>query len=73
VCWPAGKGYVQMGDSMVCRNCGRRFASVRVNEVQGGCNPAPLFRRVEGTDLVISRENILEGRAFFDFGKRGRS
>ena len=41
VCWPAGKGYRQEGDKMVCRNCGRKFASVQVNEVQGGCNPAP--------------------------------
>ena len=53
VCWPAGKGYYQDGDSMVCRNCGRRFASVLVNEVQGGCNPAPLKRRIEGDQLVI--------------------
>jgi uncharacterized membrane protein len=44
VCWPAGKGYYQDGDHMVCRNCGRRFASIMVNEVQGGCNPAPLTR-----------------------------
>ncbi len=31
VCWPAGKGYYQEGDHMVCRNCGRRFASVLFN------------------------------------------
>ena len=47
VCWTAGKGYYQSGDVMVCRNCGRRFPSVRVNEVKGGCNPAPLYRNIE--------------------------
>jgi len=44
VCWRAGKGYYQSGDVMVCRNCGRQFVSVLVNEVKGGCNPAPLSR-----------------------------
>jgi len=67
VCWPAGKGYYQEGDVMVCRNCGRRFASVGINEIKGGCNPAPLRRSVSGTDLVIRVTDILEGRSYFDF------
>ena len=70
VCWPAGKGYYQDGDNMVCRNCGRRFASVLVNEVKGGCNPAPLTRSVEGNQLVLQVKDILEGKQFFDFSKR---
>ncbi|MBU2452374.1 MAG: DUF2318 domain-containing protein, partial [Proteobacteria bacterium] len=41
VCYRSGKGYVQEGNDMVCTNCGRRFAIDRINEVQGGCNPAP--------------------------------
>jgi len=36
VCWRAGKGYAQEGDFMVCRNCGQRFHSSKVNEVKGG-------------------------------------
>ena len=71
VCWPAGKGYYQEGDVMVCRNCGRRFASVLVNEVKGGCNPAPLRRTLQGDKLVIAVKDILEGRQYFDFSKRG--
>ncbi|MBL0714236.1 MAG: DUF2318 domain-containing protein [Desulfosarcina sp.] len=67
VCWPAGKGYYQEGDNMVCRNCGRRFASNRVNEVKGGCNPAPLNRRVEGEMLVITPDDIRTGAGFFNF------
>jgi uncharacterized membrane protein len=67
VCWPAGKGYYQEGDHMVCRNCGRRFASVLVNEVKGGCNPAPLNRNLENDKLVIKIKDILEGRQYFDF------
>jgi uncharacterized membrane protein len=67
VCWPAGKGYFQEGDYMVCRNCGRRFASVLVNEVKGGCNPAPLNRRVENGKVVIEVKDILDGRRYFNF------
>ena len=67
VCWPAGKGYYQEGDVMVCRNCGRRFASVLVNEVKGGCNPAPLNRTVKNGQVIIQINDILDGRQYFDF------
>ena len=67
VCWPAGKGYYQDGDYMVCRNCGRRFASVLVNEVQGGCNPAPLDRRIEDGKVIILVNDILQGKQYFNF------
>jgi uncharacterized membrane protein len=67
VCWPAGKGYYQEGDNMVCRNCGKRFASNRVNEVKGGCNPAPLNRRIVGEHLIIQVSDIIEGKAYFNF------
>jgi uncharacterized membrane protein len=66
VCWPAGKGYVQDGDTMVCRNCGRRFTSVRINVVAGGCNPAPLTRTIDGGQVIIQVEDILQGRGYFD-------
>lgn len=68
VCWPAGKGYEQSGDVMVCRNCGRQFASVKINEVKGGCNPAPLKRRLDGGKLVLEIEDILSGKQYFNFG-----
>ncbi len=69
VCWPSGKGYFQEGDKMVCRNCGKRFASVKINEVKGGCNPAPLNRKIEGDKLVIQVADILSGKSYFDFSK----
>ncbi|MGD2096760.1 MAG: DUF2318 domain-containing protein [Desulfobacterales bacterium] len=67
VCWPAGRGYYQEGDYMVCRNCGRKFASVLVNEVKGGCNPAPLNRRIENGKVIIQVKDILQGRQYFNF------
>jgi len=66
VCWPAGKGYYQQGDYMVCRNCGRRFASVLVNEVKGGCNPAPLNRKISENKLFIHVKDIKQGQQYFN-------
>jgi uncharacterized membrane protein len=70
VCWPAGKGYYQEGDEMVCRNCGRRFASMLINEVKGGCNPAPLNRSIQGDQLIIKPEDIVQGQTYFNFKER---
>ena len=58
VCYRSGKGYLQEGASMVCGNCGMRFATDRINEVKGGCNPAPLTRTINGENLVISMQEI---------------
>lgn len=72
VCWEAGKGYQQKDDFMVCKNCGRRFHSTKINEVSGGCNPAPLARKIQDGKVVIDTQNILPGKKYFDFkGKRG--
>jgi uncharacterized membrane protein len=71
VCWREGKGYAQKGDFMVCRNCGQRFASLRINEVKGGCNPGPLAREIKGGNVVIKTSDILEGKRYFDFGGKG--
>lgn len=73
VCWSSGKGYYQEQDKMVCGNCGRRFASVKINEVKGGCNPAPLNRKIDGDNLVIQVSDILSGQSYFDFRGRGSS
>ena len=69
VCWPAGKGYVQDGDYMICQNCGRRFDSTSINEVNGGCNPAPLERTMKDGAVFIKLEKILEGQGYFDYSQ----
>ena len=70
-CWRAGKGYSQEGDEMVCRNCRQRFPSVKVMEVKGGCNPAPLANVVRGGEVAIQVTDILAGRSYFDLKKGG--
>jgi uncharacterized membrane protein len=42
---------------------------VKINEVKGGCNPAPLARKVEGQYVVIEKTDIAAGKGYFP-GKR---
>ena len=65
VCFAAKKGYTQDGDYMVCNNCGRRFPADQINVVQGGCNPSPLERSVQGDTLVIQEKEIIAGLGYF--------
>ena len=58
VCYRSGLGYYQEGDNMVCKNCGQKFASNKINVIKGGCNPAPLNRTVVGDTLVIQMRDI---------------
>lgn len=69
VCFRTNRGYRQEGDLMVCNNCGQKFPSGKVNEVKGGCNPAPLVRTVDGGNLVIRKADIAAGSPYF-VGKR---
>ena len=40
-----------------------------VNEVQGGCNPAPLERTIQGDQVVILEEDLKKGQTYFNFSK----
>ena len=68
VCVHAKKGYSQDGDFMICNNCGMRFHSSRINVVKGGCNPAPLNRKVVSNTLIIKAEDIVKGTYYFPEG-----
>jgi len=72
VCWAEGKGYSQKGDFMICNNCKQKFASARINEVKGGCNPHPLNRQIVDGNVVIKIPDILEGARFFQLARKGK-
>ena len=65
VCWRSKKGYVQTANFMQCVNCGLKFRTDKINEVKGGCNPAPLARKVAGDKLVINVQDVMSGLRFF--------
>jgi uncharacterized membrane protein len=66
VCFHEKKGYRQEGNFMVCNNCDMQFRTDLINEVKGGCNPAPLDRRIEGEQMVITTADIAGGRRYFN-------
>jgi len=65
VCYLEKKGYSQDGEFMVCNNCGMRFHSSRINEVQGGCNPSPLTRTYDADNVTIQASDIAAGSGYF--------
>jgi len=40
------------------------------SEVKGGCNPAPLNRKMVDGKVVIQIDDILKGGQYFDFSRR---
>lgn len=65
VCYRARKGYRQVGDTMVCNNCGQVFRSVDINVLHGGCNPVPLDRTVQGGQVVLTAAALQAGAFYF--------
>jgi uncharacterized membrane protein len=66
VCYRSKKGYIQKGNNMVCVNCGLQFRTDKINEIKGGCNPAPLARKVQGDTLTITVQDALSGVKYFN-------
>lgn len=69
VCYRDKEGYRQQGDFMICNACEQRFASDKINEVKGGCNPAPLNRDVQDGKVLIRVADLQTGAWYFSAGK----
>ena len=65
VCYRERQGYRQQGSQMICTNCGQSFRSTDINVLQGGCNPAPLERTVEGGHVILRASAIEAGSWYF--------
>jgi uncharacterized membrane protein len=65
VCFRERQGYRQQGSQMICNNCGQSFRSTDINVLQGGCNPAPLDRTVEGGHVILRAAAIEAGSWYF--------
>lgn len=65
ICYKFKKGYRQEGDYLVCNNCGKRFAINDLgseNKNPGGCWPGYLPNYVDGSNLVIQKSDLENGR-----------
>jgi hypothetical protein len=67
VCAQAKKGYVQQGDHMQCRNCGKTFAIAKITEMggSGGCHPISLPSTTAGDAIVVKRSDVASGVRWF--------
>lgn len=65
-CWPAGKGYKQDGNEVICNNCRMRFPMEKVGVVKGGCNPSPLAAKTDSARITIKVSDIEAGKTYFD-------
>lgn len=66
VCYKEKKGYVQQGDSMVCKNCNQRFATTKIGpHAVGGCNPSYLPSASAGGNVVIKATDLQAGAKYF--------
>lgn len=60
VCYQNHKGYRQVGNELVCNNCGKSFSINQIGtENRGrGCWPSYLPSKIEGDFLVISKADL---------------
>lgn len=68
-CWQADKGYLLQDGTMVCVNCGMKFALNRIGMVRGGCNPHPIEFSHEGSTFTVTTEELLAGAGYFPGNK----
>ena len=69
ICYSSGRGYYkQLGDELICQNCGNRFSMDQVEVESGGCNPWPIFseNKTETEDTIsISYDFLRESKEIF--------
>jgi uncharacterized membrane protein len=64
-CAKSKRGFRHEGEWMVCNKCDKAFRLVSVNSGGQGCEPIPLHHRVEGHELVLAQDDVLQGWRLF--------
>jgi uncharacterized membrane protein len=60
-----GRGFNHEGEWMVDNKCGTAVRLAEVNQGGGGCRPVPLTHRIQGDELVLAEDDILQGWRLF--------
>lgn len=51
VCYNSGRGYYeQLGDVLICNNCGNQFTIDQIELIKDGCNPVPILDEMKSED-----------------------
>lgn len=74
VCFDSGRGfYTQVGEELICNNCGNRFHIDEVGSTRFGCNPIPVPKesiKDNGGYLTVSQEFLEKSTPYFARWKR---
>ena len=58
------QGYIQEDRQVICLGCQVRIFKPSIGK-SGGCNPIPLAWSQQGQELIIDKQDLLEGAAYF--------
>ena len=69
VCYDSGRGYYeQVGDRLVCQNCGNQFKISQIEKQKNGCNPVPILegdKKDDGKTITISSSFLEQNKELF--------
>lgn len=65
ICFKYKRGFDYADGWLTCRKCDKSFHLKDVNENRGGCAPVAVRHRVEGDQLIIAENAVLEGWRYF--------
>lgn len=69
ICYDSGRGYYkQVGNKLVCQNCGNQFTMDQIEIESGSCNPWPIFsenKTVTDESISISYDFLSETKEIF--------
>lgn len=63
VCYSSGRGYYeQLGEKLICNNCGNQFNIDQIEVERGGCNPVPILddMKTEDQDTIAIKSAALD-------------
>jgi uncharacterized membrane protein len=68
VCYGAKKGYVQQGETMICKNCGNAYPikALGTQNITGGCWPSYIPVTLEGQEVVINVKDLRQKAFMFN-------
>jgi uncharacterized membrane protein len=64
-CAKTKRGFHHQGEWVVCNKCDKSFKLSGINAGGGGCNPVPLVHRIDGNQLRLAENDILQGWRLF--------
>jgi len=64
-CAKTKRGFHAKDGWVVCNKCDKSFKLSEINAGGGGCKPIPLAHRVEGNQLKLAENDVLQGWRLF--------